>query len=136
MAAVVLAAAAAVSALRVPREMRTVFSYAPPDVTPPELRAQVARAEALLPPGAPVFFVTADSDSWRCGIWQRLMYPRLVFCLLTGLGDPRPQAAALAQRFAVRHAIVMGPPPPDLAFVRRRAIPGEHQPVEVAEMRR
>lgn len=115
-------AAMAASALRLSRELPTVFAFAPPDVTPPELRAQAAQVEALLPPDAPALFVTADTDTWDCGVWQRLMYPRLVFCLLTTGRDYHPLAAELRQRFAVRHAIAEGEPPPGVTFRHRRAV--------------
>ncbi len=87
-----------------------------------ELLAAAGRADRLLPAGAPVFYVCGDADTWTCGLWQRLLDPRPVFCLRTSNPRHAEIFRELESRFRIRYAIGTVAPPPELAVARRTEV--------------
>jgi len=100
-----------VASLRAPQE----------ELLPEEISRALPAARRALPPGAPVFYVTADANTWRCGLWQRALYPRPVFCVRPA-PPSRRELANLRSAFAVRWAIGVAEPPPDLPVIRRKRL--------------
>jgi hypothetical protein len=87
-----------------------------------ELLKTAEQADRLLPAEAPVFYVCSDADTWNCGLWQRLLYPRPVFCLRTSNPHHAEISRDLETRFHIRHAIGSADPPPELSVAKRTEV--------------
>src|SRR5215472_14365509 len=61
-------------------QFRAALASPPEVLFPQSLLDATAAAQRLLPPDVPAFYVCADTDTWTCGLAQRLLYPRNVFC--------------------------------------------------------
>jgi hypothetical protein len=106
--------------------VRASLAVAPERLFSDELLKTAEQADRLLPPGAPAFYVCGDADTWSCGLWQRLLYPRPVFCLRAANPRHAEIFEDLRARFQVRYAIGEGPPPPDLRLARKTELPPSH----------
>jgi hypothetical protein len=91
------------------------------DLVPPDILHALGPLQSLLPADAPLLYVSADTDTWRCGLWQRFLHPRPVFCVRTSESS-HSQLAAIRRTFDVKHAIGTAPPPADLSIVRVRSV--------------
>jgi len=93
----------------------------PESLVPGWIQDAVPAVEASLPPDAAVLYVTDDPNTWRCGLWQRALLPRAVFCLRPG-EKSRRELARIRREFPLRFAVGSAEPPSDLVIVRRRAV--------------
>jgi hypothetical protein len=91
---------------------------------PAEMTAALPAALRIIPPDAPVLYIGSESNTWRCGLWQRALYPRLVFCLRPAASS-RLELPEIRKRFRLRYAIGSAPPPPDVSIAGFRKITGE-----------
>lgn len=107
-----------------PARLRAAFSSPPEEIFPPDVRQSAAEADRLLPPGAPAFFVTGDADTWTCGLWQRLLYPRPIFCLRGANPRHAEIFRDLRSQFSIRYAIGSGEPPAEVVLLRKTDLPG------------
>lgn len=124
-AAAVLGSVLAAAARQVPPRVNAAVVLGPPRLFPPDLLAAADEADRHLPPGAPLFYVTADADTWTCGLWQRALYPRGVFCLRTSNPRHAEIARELRARFGVRHAVGAAEPPAETPLKSRSPLTPE-----------
>lgn len=118
-AALVLASVAVPGAKTGAERVRASLAGGPEVVFPAPLRQAADQADRALPAGEPAFFVCSDADTWNCGLWQRLLYPRPVFCLRTTNPHHEEIFRGLQSRFHIRYAIGTAAPPPELSLARR-----------------
>jgi hypothetical protein len=105
----------------------------PAEVLFPEELLKIAdQADRALPPGEPAFYVCGDADTWNCGLWQRLLYPRPVFCLRKTNPRHAQIYRDLVSRFNIRYAIGDVAPPPELVLVRKTDLAPSHWIGEIA----
>lgn len=64
-------------------DLRRAFRDAPGTTIPKEVRVGAAAIVNVWPPGAAGAFVSNDVDWEACGIWQRVLHPRVVICCRT-----------------------------------------------------
>jgi hypothetical protein len=105
------------------RRLEASFRTGQEELVPPDIAQALEIAQRVLPADAPLLYVSADTDTWRCGVWQRLLHPRPVFCVRPAASS-HSQLAAIRRTFDVRHAIGTGSPPADLPISRVRSISG------------
>lgn len=61
-------------------DLRRAFREAPRTTIPAEVRVGAAEIANAWPAGAAGAFVTDDVGWEACGIWQRVLHPRVVIC--------------------------------------------------------
>jgi hypothetical protein len=108
---VILASAAAALAAFVP-DLRTAYLYAGPSVFSDVDRRQMSTVREAIPDGATLLLVAKRSGAWHARLWQRGLYPRNQVVVVM---EPYDAAAvrAVRDRYAIRHAVLVGPPPFD-----------------------
>ena len=92
------------------------FAGPPPKVVSAELRAQIRRVEARLPPGAALIYAPASPEYWHSRLWQRVLYPRNDVILVQPPVPPG-RLAELRAKYGVRFALAAGDPPADPGFL-------------------
>ena len=108
--AVVVTASLAAGASGLSRSLRTAWLWATPSIFKAADREQMALVREALGEGEVVLlYASSDqNDVWQARLWQRGLYPRNpVVVQLGGVSESLP---ALRERFAIRHAVVIGPP--------------------------
>jgi hypothetical protein len=103
---------------------------------PDSMKEQIAAINAVVPKGAPVFFIQTDTDSWMPRLWQRALHPHPVF-IVAGADELRgPKYPAFKAKYSIRYAISFGSPPLDPSFVSSRKIglPGTEDSMVVGEL--
>jgi hypothetical protein len=103
------------------RRLEASFRTGQEELVPPDIVQALETAQRVLPADAPLLYVSADTDTWRCGLWQRLLHPRPVFCVRPAASS-HSQLAVIRRTFDVRYAIGTGSPPADLSIARVRSI--------------
>jgi hypothetical protein len=121
-----LAVGAVAAATRLSASLRS----RPEKLVPDWITVAVPAVQASLPPDVPVLYVTREPNTWRCGLWQRLLLPHSVFCL-----RPADTSAAefnwIRSKFPIRYAIGVGDPPDRITVRKRRTVSG---PLWVGEL--
>jgi len=118
-AAAVLASVFAAGGIAASQKLAATFRSGPEVLVPPDIGRALDGVRRAIPSDAPVLYVSADTDTWRCGLWQRLLYPRPVFCLRPAASS-HSELPSIRRAFDIRYAIGTGPPSPDLSIVRTR----------------
>jgi hypothetical protein len=99
-------------------DLQTAFRASWKETVPPPVAAQIAIVERET--GREALLLTyADPNPWYPRMWQRIFYPRTVVLL----SDRQADAATIArlrERYGIRYAVSMGPPPGGLAFTEVR----------------
>jgi len=114
------------------RQFQAALAPPPEVLFPQSLLDATAAAQRLLPPDVPAFYVCRDKDTWNCGLAQRLLYPRDVFCVRTANPAHRRVFRELQKRFAIRYALGTGEPPAELQVLRRTELTPTHWLAELA----
>jgi hypothetical protein len=109
--AAVVAASAAAGVAALARDLRTAYLWAGPSIFTAGEREQMARVRGELADGETiaVFAGASQDDVFRARLWQRGLYPRNPVAVQFE-GDPPERLRELRQRFAIRHAVLLGPP--------------------------
>jgi hypothetical protein len=84
-AAVILLAGAIAGGRAMVREIALRHRIGPQRVVADSVLETVREVDRAVPAGQPLVFLTSSEDSWRCGIWQRLLSRRTVACVRTPL---------------------------------------------------
>ncbi len=120
-AAAVLASIFAAGGAAAFQRLAATFRGGPEELVPPDIARALDTVRRALPSDAPVLYVSADKDTWRCGLWQRLLYPRSVFCLRPAASS-HSELSSIRRAFDIRYAIGNGPPPADLSIAHVRSV--------------
>lgn len=135
-AVVVLAASAAAGLTAIWSDLRLAYTWSGPSIfSEPDLKAMSAVREAV-PPGATILVVARWADVWTARVWQRGLFPRNPVVVRL---EPytAQEIRKFRQRYAIRHAVLIGPPAFDLGFRWRRdlgPVPGVPGRVEFGEL--
>jgi hypothetical protein len=132
LALIVLAVGLAVGIRADFRQFREALAYPPEVLFPQPLLEATAAAQRVLPSNVPAFYVCGDTDTWNCGLAQRLLYPRDIFCVRTTNAAHRRIFRELQRKFQIRYALGTGEPPPELRILRRTELTPTHWLAELA----
>lgn len=120
--AVVIAAGLLAGTRAFSRVIRIVFRDAPRKVVADERLDRAAFVRSMTPPDAPLFYVMGEPEYWQSRMWQRMLYPRIVFLIDAGdIGSGRINT--LKERYKVRFALSAGENPLDPGFLWKRRLP-------------
>jgi hypothetical protein len=120
---VALAVGLVVGSLAYQRDIDTAVRLAPPYIVSPQLKDTIGRAAQELSTSTPVAFVSGKQDmGWTCGLWQRELYPRPVFCVPTFEAWWPREFESLRKEQKVRHIIADGAPPAGITLVHSRTL--------------
>jgi hypothetical protein len=89
---------------------------------PDSMKEQIAAINAVVPEGAPVFFIQTGTDLWMPRLWQRALHPHPVFIIAGAEELKGPQYFGFKEKYSIRYAISSGAPPIDPSFVSSRKI--------------
>jgi hypothetical protein len=112
-----------------------IMGWAGPTI-PESMKQQVAAINAVVPEGAPVFFIQNDPDLWIPRLWQRALHPRAVFVISSAEQVKDPWYLKVKQKHSIRYAISWGTPPIDPSFIHSTKIglPGAEDTMVVGEL--
>jgi hypothetical protein len=130
---VTLALGLVVGSLAYQRDIVTAVRLAPPYIVPPQLKDTIGRAAHELSASTPVAFVSGQQNmGWTCGLWQRELYPRPVFCVPTFEAWWPREFESLRKEQKVRHIIADGAPPASIHCVGSQALGNDVSLAELA----
>jgi hypothetical protein len=116
-AVIVASLAAGLAALR--EDLRLAYLWATPSIFKDLDRKEMAAVRDSVPEGAVLMLVAKPTDGWHARLWQRGMFPRNPVAVIL---EPVPEETvrALRERYAIRYAVLIGPPSQDPGLLWRR----------------
>lgn len=134
---ILVGAAALLCGMQAFRRDAAVFAGPPRAFLSPPFRIQLQKVVQRLPPGEPVFHLSAAPEYWYSRLWQRALYPRNDSIVIQPpLGGDRLRH--LRSKYGVRFAISVGDPPVDPGYLWKidlgplPGVPGESSFGELA----
>jgi hypothetical protein len=90
------------------RDLRTAYLWAGPSIIREADRRQIDAVRKSLEDGEVIFVYADPEHHWHARLWQRALFPRNPVAVHLDASPEGPRS--LRDRFAVRHAVVIGPP--------------------------
>lgn len=118
-AVVVLAASAVAGLTALWGDLRLAYTWSGPSIFSELDRKQMSAVREVVPRGATILVVAKWTDVWHARLWQRGLFPRNPVVVRLEPYVPQ-EIREFRHRYAIRYAVLIGPPAFDLGFRWRR----------------
>ena len=107
---VVVAASLAAGFAALRKDLRVAYLWAGPSIFSTVDQRQMASVRAALAKGEVVLLYAGRENVWHARLWQRGLYPRNPVVVQFD-SDPPQRLREMRERYGIRRAVVIGPPP-------------------------
>lgn len=118
-ATTILLASLAAGAAALWRDLRFAYQNAGPSAFTDLDRRQMAAVRQSVPEGAAILLIATSTNGWYARLWQRGLYPSQQGVVVLEPHEP-DAIRKLRERYGIRHAVLIGPPPFDPGLLWRR----------------